>query len=78
MQEKDKIDIVCLVGFITSIFFNVIGLIVSIIGYNRVKSDGKSTSRSFAIAGIIIAIVEMLIIIAVFIIFVIVALSILQ
>ena len=48
-----SLDMLCLVGFILSFFITIVGLILSIIGYQRVKKDGPSTSKTLAVAGII-------------------------
>lgn len=52
-QTNHGYDGFTVAGLICSFFFPVVGLILSIIGLNRVKRNGKK-SKTFAILGIII------------------------
>ena len=52
---KAELNPMCLVGFILSFVFNVVGLILSIIGYNQVKNTDDNSSKTLAKAGIIIS-----------------------
>lgn len=47
-----------IVGFILAILFNIIGLIVSIVAYNKSKKAGFS--NGWAAAGIVIGVVEII------------------
>ena len=49
-----KMNGLCIVGFICSFVFVILGLILSIIGYNEAKKSGED-GKEFAMAGIIIS-----------------------
>ena len=53
--QNKSTNILCLLGFIFSFLFVVVGLILSIVGYNQVKNTDDSTSKGLAKAGIIIS-----------------------
>lgn len=55
VQQRSSINIICLLGFIFSFIGTVVGLILSIIGYNQVKNTPDEASKNFAKAGIIIS-----------------------
>ena len=54
-QEGNTIAIV---GFVLSFFFALVGLICSVMGYNKCKNEG-APYKGFAIAGIVISAVSM-------------------
>lgn len=58
--EEQKTNIFALVGFILSFFFALAGLILSIIGYKKAPEYNNS-GKGFALAGIIISSVSMVI-----------------
>ena len=58
-NEVKKTEPVGIIGFILSFFFPFIALIVSIIGINKAKKN--DSSKGFAVAGLIISIILLLI-----------------
>ena len=56
-QQKSgsNINIMCLLGFIFSFLTSIVGLILSIVGFNQVKNTPDNTSKNLAKAGIIIS-----------------------
>lgn len=55
--EPEKTNSMCLAGFILSIFFSFIGLIVSCVGLSQLKKNPNEKGRGFAVAGIVIGII---------------------
>jgi len=54
-QTEAPMNVLALVGFISSFFFGIIGLILSAIGYNQIKkSSSKQKGENLALAGMII------------------------
>ena len=53
-QNKNT-NILCILGFAFAFIFTVVGLILSIVGYNQVKNTDDATGKSLAKAGIIIS-----------------------
>ena len=59
--QQNKTNTLCIVGFILSLLcFNVIGLIVCIIGLNSAKKKNEG-GRGLAIAGIVISVITLII-----------------
>lgn len=48
----------CIVGFIVSFFFSVVGLILSVIGYKQVLQSGEK-GKELGLAGIVISSVKL-------------------
>ncbi len=62
-QAQQSTDALCIAGLICSILLSgLLGLILSIIGINRVKKSG-APGKGFAIAGIIISILKMVVVV---------------
>ena len=58
-QKSESLNILCLLGFIFSFITGIVGLILSIIGYNQVKHTTDNTSKTLAKAGIIISSIQL-------------------
>lgn len=56
----------CLLGFIFSFVFSILGLVFSIVGLNQIKKT-KEDGKGFAIAGIVISAIEIVFTILIFI-----------
>ena len=67
-SSSNNYNILAIVGFALSFFSTVVGLILSIIGYKQAKQNGEK-GKEFAIAGIVISSVSIVIAIIVFIIY---------
>lgn len=52
--EPQKTNSMCLVGFILSFFFSLIGIIVSCVGLSQLKKNPNEKGKGMAIAGIVI------------------------
>ena len=53
--QNKSTNIFCILGFVFSFIFVVVGLVLSIIGYNQVKNTDDKTGKSLAKAGIIVS-----------------------
>lgn len=58
-KEEDPLNTMCVAGFVCSFFFAVVGLVLSIIGYNQTKDGNNSTNKGLSIAGIVISAVSL-------------------
>lgn len=54
-KEEDPVNALCVAGFVCSFFFAVVGLVLSIIGYNQTKGGNNSTNKGLSVAGIVIS-----------------------
>ena len=73
-NNKKKSNDLAVMGLVFSIFEGLPGIILSIMGLNQIKKTGEP-GKGFAVAGIIIGIVNMLVVLGLIILFVILALS---
>ena len=67
-STSNSYNVLAIVGFALSFFSTIVGLILSIIGYKQAKQNGEK-GKEFAIAGIVISSVSIVIAIIVFIIY---------
>ena len=68
-EPQQSTDGVCIAGLICSLLLSgLLGLILSIVGINRVKKSG-APGKGFAVAGIIISILKMVVIVIITVIF---------
>lgn len=74
-QKVQVSNTMALVGFVMSFFNSLIGLIFSIIGMNQIKKTGEP-GKGFALAGIIISAVSLVLTILIVIIYFIILLGI--
>ncbi len=72
VPPQQSYNVLAIVGFVLAFFTTIIGLIISIIALNQIKKSGEK-GRGFAIAGIWISIIEMVLGIVLVIVFSIVA-----
>ena len=56
-QPKDRKNNIAVAGFVLSFFFAIPGLICSIIGYNKAKTEGLD-HQGLALAGIILSVLS--------------------
>ena len=57
LSTKNTSNAIAIVGFIFSFLFALVGLICSIVGYNRAKNEGRD-HEGLALAGLIISIIN--------------------
>lgn len=55
-NQPQKTNSMCVVGFVLSFFFSLIGMIVSCVGLSQVKKNPNEKGKGLAVAGIIIGI----------------------
>jgi hypothetical protein len=72
VPPQQSYNVLAIVGFVLSFFTTIIGLIISIIAFNQIKKTGEK-GRGFALAGIIISAVAIVLGIILTIVFSIVA-----
>ncbi len=68
VDNSQKMNIMCVVGFVCSFIFVILGLILSIVGLNQVKKTGED-GKAFAVAGIVISSLKLAILLFFLIIF---------
>ena len=64
-MEKRELNIMCLIGFIASLFFSLAGFIISVIGLKQLEIYDER-GKGLAIAGLIISSIKMVIVIGFF------------